>query len=698
MASRRKGRILAFQALYSWDIQRGLRGNASIPEGLLDFSWAEGDTPLDGEAAAFPGLLVTGTVENIADVDNMIQKHLENWELSRLNKVDLAVLRMSVYTLMFQSETPPSVVIDEAVEICREFGSDDSYRFVNGVLDSVRKNLNEKNKLPGNPLKLVSVAGLILALIISWGMLLFALFRGDAGNTETFENSFARELRTYDLLDAPKLVIEGENPGQIERMLSRLQRNAKSAEEQLSVLKRRRALALIDRRYISAYAQAAKTAAETFAYSTPIAAVAAEAITLGGVQTEDDLALLKSYASRISQYRFDTLALSANVLAGEMDNPARAAALPILPDMLSLDLSGFSEKTKRDLLVDEFLLRAYSGDISSATSIINYLLNTGEREITTMGAEFFYDHDNPLRAAELFLSLDDENDYARAADALALAGELSGARNIWLALSAGSQSGLSFRYLYNLASSAPDQTEEESWLERLFLQTQRTRTRQGPLDSLSVYSVIKYTRLLDSSRSIAVLEDIKGYPLLNLELLRRRQPEWPPTRATAEVWVLLGSSSDDADLYEWAAWYFEHQRLYPELTRLLKEASRKGMNGSWFDLHTSLALIRDGKISEAEKILDFRFRDPSSSDWRIAANLGRIRESRRAISSALEYYHAAAALVKDKPSAALVQLRLARCFEALGRMSESYRAVELAYELDSGNINVRREFRRIEGR
>jgi len=141
MASRRKGRILAFQALYSWDIQFGQTGNASIPDGLLDFPWAEVDVPLDEKTAAFSRLLVSGTVTNIADVDSMIQKHLENWELSRLNRVDLAILRMSVYTLMFQSETPPSVVIDEAVEISREFGADDSYRFVNGVLDSVRKTL-----------------------------------------------------------------------------------------------------------------------------------------------------------------------------------------------------------------------------------------------------------------------------------------------------------------------------------------------------------------------------------------------------------------------------------------------------------------------------------------------------------------------------------------------------------------------------
>jgi len=558
-----------------------------------------------------------------------------------------------------------------------------------------------KKKTRANHLKLAGVTGLILALIVSWGMLLFYLFWENPGVERFSGNAFARELGNYDLFDAPKRVIEGENPDRIERLLANLQKNAKSAEEQLSVLKRRRALALIDRRYIGAYAQAAKAAAEAFSYSPPIAAVAAEAIALGGVPTENDLALLKSYAARITQYRFDTLALSANVLAGELDNPARAAALPLFPDTLSLNLYGFSEKTQRDLLIDEFLLHAYSGDISSSTSKINYLLNTGTKEIAKMGAEFFYDYNDPLRAAELFLSLDSENDYARAADALALAGEIPGARNIWLALSSGTQneqSKVRLRYLYNLASSSPTIAEEESWLEKLFSQSQSSQSRQGTMDSLSVYSVIRYTRLLDAGRSIAVLEDIKGNPLLDLELLRRKQPTWPPTRAAAEVWVLLSRSSDDEDLYEWAAWYFEHQKLYSEVARLLKEAARKGMTGSWIDLHASLALIRDGKISEAEKILESRFRDPSSSDWRIAANLGRIKESRRAISSALEYYQAAAVLVRDKPSAALVQLRLSRCFEALGRTAESYRAIELAFELDSDNVNVRREFRRIEGR
>jgi N utilization substance protein B len=139
MASRRKGRILAFQALYSWDTLNSQSGGRSIPEELLEFPWTS-QKPAR-ETAAFSRLLVLGTVENIDAIDSMIQTHLENWELKRLNKVDLAVLRMSVYVLMFQSATHPSIVIDEAIEISKEFGTDDSYRFVNGVLDGIRKTL-----------------------------------------------------------------------------------------------------------------------------------------------------------------------------------------------------------------------------------------------------------------------------------------------------------------------------------------------------------------------------------------------------------------------------------------------------------------------------------------------------------------------------------------------------------------------------
>ena len=132
MASRRKGRILAFQALYCWEST-----HTAIDE-LMTFPWVNSEKPLDTSIADFSRLLIAGTVENIKAIDAMIKKHLQNWDFSRLNRVDLAILRMSVYSLMFQGEIAPSIVIDEAIGISREFGTDDSFRFVNGVLDSIR--------------------------------------------------------------------------------------------------------------------------------------------------------------------------------------------------------------------------------------------------------------------------------------------------------------------------------------------------------------------------------------------------------------------------------------------------------------------------------------------------------------------------------------------------------------------------------
>ena len=136
MASRRKGRILAFQALYCWE-------STGIPvEDLMAFPWI-GDKreTLDEGIAVFARLLLTGTVENIGAIDGMIKRHLQNWDISRLNRVDLAIIRMSVYALIYQGEIAPSIVIDEAIGISKEFGTDDSFRFINGVLDSIRKTL-----------------------------------------------------------------------------------------------------------------------------------------------------------------------------------------------------------------------------------------------------------------------------------------------------------------------------------------------------------------------------------------------------------------------------------------------------------------------------------------------------------------------------------------------------------------------------
>ncbi|MBI9100861.1 MAG: transcription antitermination factor NusB [Spirochaetales bacterium] len=137
MGSRRKGRVLAFQALYSWDTV-----NQDIDD-LLLFSWLEEaeQEKIAQDSLMFARLLLSGTLEKIEDVDAEIKRQLEHWDFNRVSKVDLAILRLSVYSLKYQEDIPQSVTIDEAVDISKDFGNDDSYKFINGVLDGIKKRL-----------------------------------------------------------------------------------------------------------------------------------------------------------------------------------------------------------------------------------------------------------------------------------------------------------------------------------------------------------------------------------------------------------------------------------------------------------------------------------------------------------------------------------------------------------------------------
>lgn len=142
--SRRKGRILAFQAVYSWDVTK------SSLEDLLTFSWTNTQNENEGEentvldpqdSKLFARLLIAGTIENICEIDKLIEDHLaSNWSKERINKVTLAILRTSIYELVFVEESQTKIVIDEAVNIAKEYGTDDSYKFINAVLDKIGKN------------------------------------------------------------------------------------------------------------------------------------------------------------------------------------------------------------------------------------------------------------------------------------------------------------------------------------------------------------------------------------------------------------------------------------------------------------------------------------------------------------------------------------------------------------------------------
>ncbi len=127
MGTRRRGRELALQMLY----QHELAG--TDPELIFaEFEELKQAPPAAGEFAV---RLVRGVVGRLAELDRLIEAQADHWRLERMATVDRNVLRFALYELIFEPDTPAAVVIDEAVEIAKRFGSEKSGQFVNGVLD-----------------------------------------------------------------------------------------------------------------------------------------------------------------------------------------------------------------------------------------------------------------------------------------------------------------------------------------------------------------------------------------------------------------------------------------------------------------------------------------------------------------------------------------------------------------------------------
>ena len=132
--ARRKSRIIAFQAIFSWDA-----GGETL-EDLLQFSWVDSKQNLDESDLSFSRILIAGTIENIEQIDELIKTHLaKNWTFDRLNKVTLAILRISIFSIIHQKEISPSIVIDEAIDLAKQFDSDESFKFINPMHDTIRK-------------------------------------------------------------------------------------------------------------------------------------------------------------------------------------------------------------------------------------------------------------------------------------------------------------------------------------------------------------------------------------------------------------------------------------------------------------------------------------------------------------------------------------------------------------------------------
>ncbi len=137
MPARHRSRQRALQVLFLWDQRK-----QAIEEAISAFYEtlsSEEDQPTRADPDQFMETLVRGASEKAPDIDKRIVEKSENWRLERMPVVDRNILRLAVYE-MSELETPAPVVIDEALELARQFSSDESVSFINGVLDAVHRN------------------------------------------------------------------------------------------------------------------------------------------------------------------------------------------------------------------------------------------------------------------------------------------------------------------------------------------------------------------------------------------------------------------------------------------------------------------------------------------------------------------------------------------------------------------------------
>jgi transcription antitermination factor NusB len=131
---RRQARVLALQLLYELDVR-----NESDPAATVDEFWKRQTVP--EEVRAFADAVVRGTKAHQPKIDELISRFAEHWDLERIAVVDRNILRAGIFELLWGVDVPPKVAINEALEIARKYSTEESTRFINGLLDRVRREL-----------------------------------------------------------------------------------------------------------------------------------------------------------------------------------------------------------------------------------------------------------------------------------------------------------------------------------------------------------------------------------------------------------------------------------------------------------------------------------------------------------------------------------------------------------------------------
>ncbi len=138
MSSRHKSREFALRSLYNWEFHNdGIKASAEI-----DYFPALNDSEreeITTETVVTVHYLVKGTLENQTQIDMMINKYSTKRKVDKIELVDRCILRLTIFQILFQKKVPTAVLIDEAVKLSLEYSSNVNYKFINGILDTIRK-------------------------------------------------------------------------------------------------------------------------------------------------------------------------------------------------------------------------------------------------------------------------------------------------------------------------------------------------------------------------------------------------------------------------------------------------------------------------------------------------------------------------------------------------------------------------------
>jgi N utilization substance protein B len=138
MGSRRKARECALQMLFAADVAE------TPPDEVVRRYWSElGDTDIEETAREFATRLASGTLAHVESLDERIRSRAEHWRIPRMAIVDRNILRLAVYEFLYEP-TPRTVAINEALEIARRFSSYEATQFINGILDAIKRDLDEQ--------------------------------------------------------------------------------------------------------------------------------------------------------------------------------------------------------------------------------------------------------------------------------------------------------------------------------------------------------------------------------------------------------------------------------------------------------------------------------------------------------------------------------------------------------------------------